>query len=89
MAKQKESVKFRHHCGDKVNPKFDKHGERNADYHESIRREYEVGDKVQWFPLYASTPTGQRLGLTEQTGRRVAFTSCPDCGEPVTVVTGA
>lgn len=90
MAKTKrEGAKFRHKCSNTVNPKFDADGERNEEYSSNIRKEYEVPKDSVWHALFAADPQEVRLGLAVATGRIVAFVSCPDCGEQVTVVTEA
>lgn len=58
---------------------------RNPDYRANIRREYEVTDDAQWYPLFSATDPGAKMGLLEPSGREMAVVPCPDCGVEVVV----
>lgn len=74
---------FRHKCPPDVNPKT-VDGARNPSYADHIRKEYEVD--AEWQPIF---DTGDarflKMGVPVETGREMAFVTCPDCSAEVVV----
>ncbi len=87
-----DGVKFRHHCPPEVNPRHlestdrENSAQRNPDYRDHIRREYEVPDDA-WHPVMGGDAPAIRAGELEPTGSYSACVACPDCGAEVTVTT--
>lgn len=76
---------FRHKCPPEVNPKT-VDGARNPSYAEHIRKEYEVSHDAEWHPIFDTGDASfLKMGHPIETGREMAFVTCPDCGFEVVV----